>query len=328
MKGRFIRRTFGFLFLTFGHWTVMAQQTTEAKKTLNSDPEAVQIISSDIDLFWKAYNKAKPGNSLYVYRDEYIRKGSIGLKDFTEYRIGSSCELVDVIEARPKYYASLREVSLKAHTFKEPIRTAFRRLKDFYPAAVFPDVYLLIGKMNSGGTYTENALLIGVDMYGLTPATPKDELSDWLKQVLKPIEELPYVVAHELIHYQQKYPKGDRSLLASAITEGSADFVAEIIAGNHINKHLHVYGNPRERELWKQFRQSMETNDASLWLYNGTKIKDRPADLGYYIGHKISEAYYINAVDKKQAIREILEIKDFSAFLKASKYEDKFAPAN
>ncbi len=313
--------------MSIGTVSLLAQ-TSESAKPLNLDPNAAQIVTSDIDLFWKAFDKAKPENSLYVFRDEYIRKGSSGLKEFTAYRIGSSCELVETIEARPKYYASLREPSLKAHSFKEPMRAAFRNLKNLYPDAVFPDVYLMIGRMNSGGTYTANALLIGVDMYGITPTTPKEELSDWHKQVLKPIDEIPYIVAHELIHYQQKYPKADRSLLASAIGEGSADFIAELIAGKHINHHLHVFGDPRERELWSDFKRSMAANDTSLWLYNGGKIKDRPADLGYYMGYKIAEAYYKNASDKKQAVKDILEIKDFNEFLKASRYEDKFGAAN
>lgn len=315
------------LSMSIGTVSLLAQ-TSESAKPLNVDPNAAQIVTSDIDLFWKAFDKAKPENSLYVFRDEYIRKGSSGLKEFTAYRIGSSCELVETIEARPKYYASLREPSLKAHSFKEPMRAAFRNLKNLYPEAVFPDVYLMIGRMNSGGTYTANALLIGVDMYGITPTTPKEELSDWHKQVLKPIDEIPYIVAHELIHYQQKYPKADRSLLASAIGEGSADFIAELIAGKHINHHLHVFGDPRERELWSDFKRSMAANDTSLWLYNGGKIKDRPADLGYYMGYKIAEAYYKNASDKKQALKDTLEIKDFNEFLKASRYEDKFGAAN
>ncbi|HQZ95507.1 MAG TPA: DUF2268 domain-containing putative Zn-dependent protease [Pyrinomonadaceae bacterium] len=326
-----MKSSFIFLFLfsfLIGQVEVSAQQPTSPKKTLNSDPNMAQIVSSDIDLFWKAYDKAKPENNINVFRDEYLRNGSIGLKDFTEARIESACELVATIEARPKYYASLRDVSQKASTFKEPMRQAFRKLKNIYPDAVFPDVYLLIGRMNSGGTYTENALLIGVDMYGITPATPKDELSDWHKQVLKPIDEIPYIVAHELIHYQQKYPKGDRTLLSASIGEGSADFIAQLIAGNHINKHLHDFGDPKERELWLEFKQSMTTNDTSLWLYNGNRAKDRPADLGYYMGYKIAEAYYKNAADKNQAVRDILEIKDFSAFRAASKYEAKFGSTN
>lgn len=295
-----------------------------AEKKLNSSPEAAQIISSDIDNFWKAFDAAKPENSLYVYRDEYIRKGSPGLQEFTLYRIGSSCELVDVIEAHPKYYRSIRESTLKAHTFKEPMRASFRKLKELYDAALFPDVYLLIGKMNSGGTYTQNALLIGVEMYGRTKDMPLEELKEWHRQVLKPVDEIPHVVAHELIHYQQKYPKSNKSLLGAVIGEGSADFIAELISGNHINQHLHVYGNPREAELWREFKQSMAANDTSPWLYNGGKIKDRPADLGYYIGYKIAEAYYKQAPDKKQAIKDILEIQDFEQFLKSSRYEEKF----
>ena len=307
---------------------VSPARAQQAERSLNTDPNAAQIVSSDIDLFWKAYDMAKPENNLYVFRDEYIRKGSIGLRDFTETRIGSSCELVDVIEKHPKYYASIRQVSLRAHTFKEPVRAAFRKLKSIYPDAVFPDVYFLIGRMNSGGTYTPNALLIGVEMYGMTKDTPTEELGDWHRKVLKPIDEIPYIVAHELIHYQQKFPKGERTLLSSAIGEGSADFIAELISGSHINKHLHAYGDPKEAELWQEFKRSMATNDTSLWLYNGGKIKDRPADLGYYIGYKIAEAYYKQAADKKQAVRDILEINDFTAFLKASKYEEKFRQAS
>lgn len=324
-------RSIGYLFVLFlavsaGVMSATAQQSNA--KSLNTDPDKAKIVSSDIDLFWKAYDKAKPENNINVFRDEYIRKGSIGLRDFTTTRIGSACGLVEVIEARPKYYASLRETSLKAATFQEPMRAAFRKLKSIYPDAVFPDVYLLIGKMNSGGTYTENALLIGVDMYGITSNTPTDELTDWHKKVLKPIDEIPYIVAHELIHYQQKFPAGERALLGSVIGEGSADFIAELIAGKHINKHLHDYGDQRERELWIEFKRSMTSNDMSLWLYNGNDIKDRPADLGYYMGYKIAESYYKNAADKRQAVRDILEIKDFAAFLKASRYEEKFGAAN
>jgi uncharacterized protein YjaZ len=161
-------------------------------------------------------------------------------------------------------------------------------------------------------------------MYGRTKDTPAEEMDGWLRQVLKPVEEIPAIVAHELIHYQQKYPGTDRSLLAQAIKEGSADFVGEIIVGKSINGHLHVYGDPNERELWLEFKQQMDGKDTSRWLYQGDKAKDRPADLGYYVGFKICEAYYRQAADKARAIRDILEIQDFKQFLKASHYDSKF----
>lgn len=294
------------------------------EKEKNFDPDAAQIVTSDIALFWKAYDMAKPENDLIVFRDQYLRKGSVGLKEFTRTRIGSSCGLVDAIEKHPKYYAALREGSLKVDSYKEPIRASFHKLKEMYDGAVFPNVYFLIGRMNSAGTLTDEGLLIGVDMFGRTKDMPLDELSDWHKAVIKPTEALPFLVAHELIHYQQKYPTEHTTLLQQAITEGSADFIAGLIAGGHGNEHLHVYGNPREKELWLEFKKEMTGTDSSNWLYQGDKAKNRPADLGYYIGYKICEAYYKNAMDKKQAIKDILEIKDFEQFLRASKYEEKF----
>src|SRR5688572_14093944 len=60
---------------------VAQQSRTQTEKKLNSDPDAAQIISSDIDVFWKAYDVAKPENSLYVFRDQYLRKGSKGLQE-------------------------------------------------------------------------------------------------------------------------------------------------------------------------------------------------------------------------------------------------------
>jgi len=298
---------------------IFGQQTT------NGDPDAAKLVWSDIDLFWKAYDKATPENNLNVFRDEYLRKGSVGLQDFTKLRIMSVCSLVDTIEKAPRYYARLREPSLKVASTEPQIRASFRRLKEIYPAAVFPDVYFVIGKLNSAGTTSARGLLIGVDMFGKNEGVPLDELTDWHRAVLAPTNRIPYVVAHELIHYEQKFPGGSEwTLLGKALNEGGADFVAELIAGDTINPHLHKYGNPIEKELWLEFKKEMNGTSAKNWLYQGNDTKDRPADLGYYIGYKIIESYYKNAKDKKEAVREILEIRDFAKFLADSRYEEKF----
>lgn len=294
-----------------------------AQTTTNTDPAAAKIVTSDIDLFWKAFDKAKPDNDLIVYRDEYLKKGSVGLREFTRLRIGSSCGLVNSIGASPKYYAALREPSLKVASFENRIRANFRKLREIYPAAVFPDVYFVIGRMNSGGTLSDKGLLIGVDMYGKNDGSPTDELSDWHRAVVGSIERLPFIVAHELVHYEQKNAADD-SLLARALGEGVADFIAELTAGDTINPHLHKYGNPIEKELWLEFKKEMTGTETGNWLYQGDKAKEKPADLGYYMGYKIAESYYKNAADKKQAVKDILEIKDFPKFLAASRYEEKF----
>ncbi|MEZ5424723.1 MAG: DUF2268 domain-containing putative Zn-dependent protease [Pyrinomonadaceae bacterium] len=312
--------------LTFLLASLASAQTpqTEKEQKPNTDPNAAQIVTSDIDLFWKAYDKATPANDLIVYRDEYLKKGSAGLEEFRRTRIGSSCGLVDAIDNHPKYYAGLRPGSLKVASYKPQMQKSFRKLKEIYPDSIFPDVYFLIGRMNSAGTLTGKGLLIGVDMFGKTADFPVEEMDPWHKAVISSIDRLPYIVAHELIHYQQKYAFGDRTLLGMAIKEGSADFVGELISGGQINPHLHEYGNPRERELWNEFKKEMNGTNAGNWLYQGDQAKDKPADLGYYIGYKIAESYYKNAKDKKGAVKEILETKDFGRFLTDSRYEEKF----
>ena len=42
------------------------------------------------------------------------------------------------------------------------------------------------------------------------------------------------------------------------------------------------------------------------------------------MGYKNAEAYYKNAGDRKQAIKDILAVKDCDGFLKASRYAEKF----
>src|SRR5262249_36770426 len=114
------------------------------------------------------------------------------------------------------------------------------------------------------------------------------------------------------------------TLLGKALNEGGADFIGQLISGEHINPHLHEYGDPREKELWLEFKKEMTGKDGGKWHYQGERTKRRPAELGFYIAYKITESYYKNAADKKQAIKDILEIKDFDTFLKASRYEEKF----
>jgi uncharacterized protein YjaZ len=166
-------------------------------------------------------------------------------------------------------------------------------------------------------------LLIGVDMFGKNEGVALDGLTDWQKAVTNPTNRLPYIVAHELIHYQQKNSESN-TLLARTLGEGVPDFVAELIAGDTINPHLHKYANPIERELWLEFKREMNAADVSNWLYQGERAVTRPADLGYWMGYKIAESYYKNAKDKKQAIKDMLEIKDFAKFLADSRYEEKF----
>src|SRR5690606_37344104 len=140
---------------------------------------------------------------------------------------------------------------------------------------------------------------------------------------------LPGIVAHEWVHFQQDSDTGEEpTLLQAAIGEGVADFIAELGAGRHINQDVHAWAEPRAAGLWEEFRQRMHGTDYAGWLYDGgAGTPGRPADLGYWTGYRIARAYYERADDKAAAIREMLAIEDFKAFLEASGVEQEFAAA-
>jgi Predicted Zn-dependent protease (DUF2268) len=278
------------------------QSIDKVERRLNHDPEAAQVITSDIPNFWRAFDHMTPENDLFVFKREYLDKGSPGLKDFSKARF-TVCDLVNAVESNQTLYSSVRQDSLKVETMKARIRTSFRKLKQLYPEAVFPDVYFLIGANNSGGTTADSGLLIGTERYA------------------GKIEDIVYTVAHELVHYQQKYPQ-KLDLIGLSIKEGSADFIGELISGKSSNADLMAFGDIHERELWAPFLKDNEQGDWGVWLYDANKAKARglPKDMGYYIGYKITEAYYKKASDKQQAIKDILEIKDMKQFLRDSGY--------
>ena len=289
----------------------------------HADPDRAAISTGDIDLFWAAYDhlKAAPDPAAVLER-EYFAHGSPGLQDFIFARIHSASGLVKTIDAAPKYYAALRPASLRIHEMVPRIRASFHKLKDIYPPATFPNVYFLIGRMNSAGTTGESGLLLGADMFGRQPGVSLDELSEWHRNVVASVDNIPPTVAHELIHYQQ-HAEG-KSLLAQALLEGSADFIGELISSGNINEAVNQYGMKHEAELWDDFRKEINGDDASHWLYQGKTQNGRPADLGYFLGYRIAQAYYEKAKDKQKALSDILNFKDPSALLSESGYADRF----
>src|SRR5438552_2119922 len=53
----------------------------------SGDPDAARLITTDIENFWRAYDKATPKDLAEVLERDYLRPGSPGLKDFTRLRI-------------------------------------------------------------------------------------------------------------------------------------------------------------------------------------------------------------------------------------------------
>jgi Predicted Zn-dependent protease (DUF2268) len=265
-------------------------------------PCQINWHTEDISKFWEIYENPHTRYNTQLWQTEYLDKGSAGLKSFIKNRIESA--------KNKDYYENIRYTSKNLDTYKKQVCKIYQKLDSLYPKAKFPDIYFVIGRRNTGGTISNAGLIIGIERFGVRNKNFNPDIN---------IELLDDIIAHELIHFQQRYIK-DHTLLAQCIREGSADFIGEMLSGSLANDLSHYkYGDAHEEALKQEFKKKMLSNDWTGWLYY-QKDKSRPKDLGYWIGYKICQSYYQRASDKKQAIYDILNIQDFQKFLETSAY--------
>jgi len=300
-------------------FTEAVREAMEALKKLAtgkaSSPEneacAVRWHTEDVTRFWKVYDQSASKFKGKIWQEQYIEAGSAGLQAFLKNRIENGRKLAKTLRKNKDYYEAIRTNSNKLEEYHAAVCTIYKNLEELYAPAVFPDIYFVIGRRNSGGTAFDGGLIIGLELFGQATADFQPDI---------PMQALDEIIAHELVHFQQNYAT-DYSLLAQCIREGSADFIGELLAGAHPNTETYAYGDSHEAALKQEFQQKMDGNNWQGWLYY-QKDKSRPKDLGYWIGYKICEAYYKQVADKKQAIHDMLNIQDFKAFAKASGYFD------
>jgi len=243
-------------------------------------------------------------------------------------------ELLRALRAYPRYYAAVRPTTLSVDTnsrITEGIRRGLHKLATLYPEARFPTIYFLIGTLSTGGTTAQSGMLIGTEQSASDPTTPLDELPDWARKNFPThaFESLVGLVVHEAVHTQQKpMPPGQQdNLLRHAMGEGIADFLAEIAVGRSLaNAPRQIYGRAHEHDVWVDFQDEMGIVGDSIirmWMYNGMVPAGQnhgAVDIGYWVGYRIAGAYYARATDKRAAVRELLELRDPEAILRASGY--------
>lgn len=287
-----------------------------------------QIIETvDIDNFWKAYDKLKfatdKNDSINIIQKEYIDKASVYFKEFIRVRNFTAEEYSTLIAEYPKFWKSIRPETESIKNRKEEIEEVLDLYEKEIPKFKRPNVCFAIGCLRTGGTISDNLILIGTEIAASTPKTDKSELNFWLQNVIGKVGDVVSMVAHEVIHTQQ-FNHSKYILVTGTISEGASDFLAEKITGLNINKAtpIYSYGIENDCVLRKDFLNDLkkDKNDYSNWIYNGTNSKERPADLGYYIGYKIAEDYYNNSKNKNKAITDLLNIKKYKSIFKKSNY--------
>jgi len=282
----------------------------------NPTPPAGPPVVSDTDVhhFVAAYANLQPSDATCAPLRAYLDHASPGLHAYiSKFDVGLG-DLCSAVRRHPMRYDALAGKLGALDSSGTAIQALFAKFSALYPEGRPPDVYFVVGDGISAGSTTRGrhpVILIGMERNGS-------------------VDGLVPTIAHEFVHTQQHYPfwgsltGGPRFLRATvlrqSITEGSADFIAELVTGHH---HTYPYGEAHEAALWAQFQRDMHSKDFSRWLYNGRDSTARagaPPDLGYFMGYRITQAYFRKTADTAKAIHRILHIRDFDKFLAESGY--------
>jgi hypothetical protein len=195
---------------------------------------------------------------------------------------------------------------------RQRVGLALKKLGRLYPQASFPPVTIDVGRgkpVAIGSAAT--GIQIGIEM-----------LCALKWDNLEVEERFVRIIVHEYIHVQQ-FPALDDdehpTLLERSLIEGGAEFGTELILGHPAevtSPPLRAATQGHEEEIETAFVADEDNTDLSKWLDNSTL--EKPGDLGYWVGYRIVKSYYQHHTDKRQALRDIIEITVPKAFLAKS----------
>jgi hypothetical protein len=274
-----------------------------------SVPTAGPVVQiEDVDRFYAIYDAASGHPTAEQLQRDYLDAGSEGLHQFAKLRKISGEAIAAALSKRPELYADAKRCLAVLPQVRTRLEAVLRKLGTLYPEARFPPVTIAVGR---GKPVAIGSPVSGLQV-GLEALCAANSLNPDVE------ERFVHVIAHEFAHVQQASVLVDDehpTVLAGALGEGAAEFVAELISGSVAYSRLAEWSRGREREFETAFVPEQDRTDLSKWLYNGEGTREWPGDLGYWIGYRIVKAYYRHSVDKRRALREILEMTEPRKFL-------------
>lgn len=267
------------------------------------------IHIEDVDLFFKVYDAARGRPTTEQIQRDYLDAGSDGLRQFAKMRNTTAARIAEAIAKQPQIYADARRCLKVLPRVRERVATALGTLQDLYPEARLPPITIAVGR--------GRPIAVGSPVTGIQIGLEALCATDWMNPDVE--DRFVYVIAHEYAHVQQVSALVDKehpTVLEGSLMEGAAELTAELIAGKVAYSHLAARTMGLEKDIEVAFTVDQDKSDLSSWLYNTTP--EKPGDLGYWVGYRITRTYYQRASDKRQALRDILEMSDPKSFLAKS----------
>jgi len=284
-----------------------AQSIPDAKTLGPSSGPSISI--DDVDRFYHVYDAANGHPSADELQLDYLDKGSEGLRQFAKLRHISGTTIAGSLAKHPEMYSNARRCADVLPHVRQRVAVALRKLGDLYPEAKFPPVTIAVGHGKPVG--------VGSPVSGVQIGLEALCAVNWMNPNLE--DRFVHLIAHEYAHVQQVRALVDDehpTVLEASLIEGAAEFTAELISGEVSSYQFIARPKGDEKEIETAFVSDEDKTDLSKWLYNGTL--EKPGDLGYWIGYRIVKSYYNRAADKREALREILQMSDPKRFVPKS----------
>ena len=270
------------------------------------------IHTDDVDLFYKVYDAADGHPIAEQLQRDYLDAGSEGLHNLAKLRNVSGMRIADTLSKHPELYVKARGCTAALPRVRERVEVALRNLVRLYPQARTPPVTIAVGRGKPVG--------VGSPVTGLQIGLEALCSAEWMNPNVE--DRFVHVIVHGYAHVQQVRELVDDehpTVLERSLIEGAAEFVAALTSGKTGYAHFDALTKGREREIETAFVADVDQTELSRWVDNSTMEKGN--DLGYWVGYRICKAYYQRATDKRQALREILELSDPHAFLAKSGWQ-------
>ena len=298
-------------------WMCCIGSAQEVTTNLTTDPNKAPLVYDDVVNFIRVQKLlAENTDTLTVLQTEYLDKGTAGLKMYIEKYDLTAEWLIKAMRRYPEKYSSLDSMPAAIAAIEDTAHATFAKFKEFIPHAVFPPTYFLVAGHRGIGSGSVEGQLLSVEKWSI------------------PLDHKMTMLVHELTHFQQVVAVGyekykrlfdpEKSLLGLCIREGTAEFVANLVTGDITQDEAVQFTRDNEDRLWKQLQTEMHGRETGDWMWSAPSDSLQPPHVGYVIGSLIVESYYQHADNKAQAMRDILGVTDYTAFLEQSRYASKF----
>lgn len=308
----------------------IAAQSPTPPPTPAPDPLTMRLRLDDAHRFAALFRRTDGKPSAIQLQQGYLDGASRGVAIFTPHRIVDASVLARAIAAAPERWRYAIDTCLPLlPSLEAEMRAVYLAYQGLAPQLRLPEVYVVFGAGNSGGTAQPDAQVIGLEVMCGPGTTPQD-----FRQAMRRI------FAHETVHAWQPPPKPEAlpdMLLLAALLEGVPDYLASLVTGLEPSPEREAWGRAQEAEVWRRFQADREIvrrtrrpdgsfpdeGQAALsrWFGNARSAPPgMPSEAGYWVGMQIARAYVARAADPRRAIEALIRLESPARILADSGY--------